>query len=158
MAARAGKAERARNMLDCYLKAFISRNGFHINGDNQQQGLSMFYYRPFTLEGNFAAGQAVHEMLLQSWGGVVRIFPAVSKRWEDVSFDRLRSEGAFRVSAKRRGGATRWVRIEAERDGVLRLRDPFSDATPTWRWRGVKRDGGDYVVAMRSGDVVEGAV
>ena len=72
---------------------------------------------PFTLEGNFLAMQAVHEMLLQGWNGTVRIFPAVSDRWQEVSFENLRAQGGFKVSARRSAGSTQWVRITATVDG-----------------------------------------
>ncbi len=156
IAARAGQAERARMMLELYLRAFVSRNGFHLNGDFKNQGLSLFKYRPFTLEGNFAAGQAVHEMLLQIWGGVVRIFPAVSVEWRDIEFDELRGEGALRVSARRRDGRTVWVKITAEKDALLRLRDPFQGAKARWNLRGVKRTGGDYTCKLGAGQMLEG--
>jgi alpha-L-fucosidase 2 len=45
-----------------FVNAFTLRNGFHANGDQTKSGYSDFTYRPFTLEGNFLASQAVHEM------------------------------------------------------------------------------------------------
>ncbi len=128
MAARCARPQPAIENLDIYLNAFISRNGFHLNGDYERQGYSNFSYRPFTLEGNFAAGQAVHEMLLQSWGGLVRVFPAVSQRWPDMSFARLRAEGGFIVSARRKAGRTTHVEITATVDQLLRLKHPFRNA------------------------------
>ncbi len=79
-------AEEALRLLEIYAKAFILRNGFHANGDQTKSGYSNYTYRPFTLEGNFLAMHAVHEMLLQSWSAtpgqrdteVIRIFPATS--------------------------------------------------------------------------------
>ena len=65
--ARVGDAEAALRNLDIYARAFILRNGFHANGDQTKSGFSSMTYRPFTLEGNFLAMEAVHEMLLQSW-------------------------------------------------------------------------------------------
>ena len=65
--ARVGDADAALHNLDLFCRAFVLRNGFHANGDQTQSGLSNFTYRPFTLEGNFLAAQAVQEMLLQSW-------------------------------------------------------------------------------------------
>jgi len=124
MLARAGRAEAALEHLETYL-AFTGRNGFHLNGDQSGQGHSKFTYRPFTLEGNMLAAQAVHEMLLQSWGGLVRVFPATSARWQDVEFEDLRAEGALRVSASRRAGRTTRVKLLSERGGPVRLRDPF---------------------------------
>ena len=70
--------------------------------------------RAFTLEGNFAAAQAVHEMLLQSWGNLIRIFPATPEEWSDVSFSQLRAEGGFIVSAERKGGKTVRVTINSD--------------------------------------------
>ena len=156
MAARAAQPETAAKYLDLYLKAFISRNGFHLNGDYKRLGYSAFSYRPFTLEGNFAAGQAVHEMLLQSWGGVVRIFPAVPAHWADVSFEDLRAEGGYRVSARRKEGRTVAVSIRAEHDGRLRLRDPFGGRPASWSRGDVTRSQGDYLVNLRAGETLEG--
>ena len=125
--ARCGRAELALDYLVDYERAFILRNGFHVNGDQIGAGLSQFRYRPFTLEGNFLAMEAVHEMLLQSWGGKVRVFPAVSERWKDAAFDGLRAQGGFKVSARREDGRTTRVSVEATVDQRLRLRNPFAD-------------------------------
>ena len=156
IAARAGDGERALDKLEIFVKAFISRNGFNLNGDYKRQGYSNFSYRPFTLEANFAAAQAVHEMLLQSWGGTVRVFPAVSKRWADVVFDNLRAEGGFIVSAVRKDGKTRSVRIQAEKGGLLRLRDPFDGRKATWNIKNTRRVGGDIECRLRPAEVLEG--
>ena len=156
MAARAGQPDRALTYLRDYERAFTGPNGFHLNGDQTRSGLSSFTYRPFTLEGNFLAMQAVHEMLLQSWGGVVRVFPSVSHAWADVSFDRLRAEGGWIVSASRTGGRTARVEIQATAGGTLRLRDPFGNGAVTWSRADVKKDGGEYVVTLRAGEVLTG--
>jgi alpha-L-fucosidase 2 len=156
IAARAGYAERALDKLEIFVKAFISRNGFNLNGDYKKQGYSVLTYRPFTLEANFGAAQAVHEMLLQSWGQTIRVFPAVSKRWPDVSFDDLHAEGGFRVSAKRKDGKTHSVRIQADAGGLLRLRDPFDGKKVTWNRNDVKLVGQDYECRLASDEVLEG--
>ena len=127
--ARTGDAEAALRNLDIFVKAFILRNGFHANGDQTRSGFSSMTYRPFTLEGNFAALQAVHEMLLQSWSPtpgqrdteVLRIFPATPWRWHDAEFNDLRAEGGHRVSARRENNATTWFRIVAGKDGEIRI-------------------------------------
>jgi len=155
IAARCGRADEAARNLGIYLQAFLSRNGFHVNGDQTGKGYSSFRYRPFTLEGNFAASQAVHEMLLQSWGGVVRVFPATPNTWRDAAFEDLRAEGAYRVSARRAGGRCVWVRVQAGRKGVLRLRDPFAGAPAEWN-RKPKKVGPDYECALAAGEALEG--
>ena len=156
IAARCGRPGMALHMLDCYLKGFISRNGFHLNGDFKRLGMSWCDYRPFTLEGNFAAAQAVHEMLLQSWGGVVRVFPAVPDSWADVSFDTLRAEGALQVSAERSGGRTVAVRIVSRHGGPLRLRDPFGGGRVRWIGPEPSRDDRDWVCRLEPGGTLEG--
>jgi alpha-L-fucosidase 2 len=156
LAARCGQAELADKYLDIFLKAFISRNGFHLNGDYKKLGHSSFAYRPFTLEGNFAAAQAVHEMLLQSWGGRVRVFPAVPQDWREVSFQDLRAQGGFAVSAQRENGVTALVRVRSEQGGLLRLQDPFAGRLPSWNRGEVQRVGNDYQCTLRPGEILEG--
>ena len=63
------------------------------------------------IETPLAAAASVNDMLLQSWGGKLRVFPAIPTAWRDVAFDHLRGQGAFLVSAVRRDGRTQWVRI-----------------------------------------------
>jgi alpha-L-fucosidase 2 len=157
--ARTGDAEGALRDLDIFVKAFITRNGFHVNGDQTKSGFSSFTYRPFTLEGNFAALQAVHEMLLQSWSPtpgkrdteIIRIFPSTPWRWHDASFTDLRTEGGHRVSAKRENNATIWFRIVAGKDGVIRIHDNFGGRVPK-RFRKV---GDNFEVTAKKGEVIE---
>jgi alpha-L-fucosidase 2 len=156
MAARTGKSDLALQNLDTFVKAFISRNGFHLNGDQLGGKNSNFTYRPFTLEGNFAAAQAVHEMLLQSWNGVLRVFPAVPDAWRDVAFNRMRAEGAFEVSGIRRDGHTESVEVLANRDGQLRLRNPFGADAVEWNRADLKEDGGNLACTLRQGEKLVG--
>jgi alpha-L-fucosidase 2 len=128
LAARARDGERAERALDIFYSAFISRNSFHVNGDQSGQGYSKLTYRPFTLEGNFAAAAGIQEMLLQSHRGIIRVFPAIPAHWDNVSFTTLRAEGGFLVSARRSEGVTEWVQIRAEHGGTCRLVSPFSNA------------------------------
>lgn len=53
------------------------------------------------------------DMLIQSWGNKIRIFPGVSKQWKESVFYHLRAEGGFMVSANRKNGATDWIEIES---------------------------------------------
>jgi alpha-L-fucosidase 2 len=129
LAARAREGERAERALQIFSEAFCLRNGFHCNGDQSGKGYSSFRYRPFTLEGNFAAAAGLQEMLLQSYSGTIRVFPAIPASWKDVSFKTLRAEGAFLVSAERRSGATERIEIIAEKGGLLRLENPFPESS-----------------------------
>lgn len=125
MSARAMKGEDARDALRTFAECFCLTNGFHANGDQSQSGKSKFTYRPFTLEGNFAFAAALQEMLLQSHTGKIHIFPALPNDWKDLSFEKLRAEGAFIVSASLRGGKLAHAEITAEQGGTLQVINSF---------------------------------
>ena len=65
------------------------------------------------IETPLSGAAALHDLLLQSWGDTIRVFPGVGAGWKDVVFHDMRAQGAFLVSAARRGGRTRFVRIES---------------------------------------------
>ena len=83
--ARAKQADSAVKQLKIFATNFCSVNSFHLNGDQHGGEYSNFTYRPFTLEGNFAFAQGVHEMLLQSKSNYIEVFPAVPRSWKNVS-------------------------------------------------------------------------
>ena len=60
-----------------------------------------------------SAAQSMHEMLLQSYGDIIRIFPAVPKKWSEIEFRDLRAQGAFLVSAKREKGKTVSIEVKS---------------------------------------------
>lgn len=160
--ARSGEPEPALWYLKAYLHAFILRNGFHANGDQTKSGFSIFDYRPFTLKGNFLAGAAVHEMLLQSWAahpgtgeeGTIRIFPAMPWRWHEAAFANLIAEGGHRVSAARENNATTWLQVIAASDGEIRIRDNFGGRLPQWNRLNVKKEGADFVFNVKARDII----
>lgn len=123
--ARAKEGDSAAKMLQIFATNFCSINSFHLNGDQKGGQYSDFTYRPFTLEGNFAFAKGIQEMLLQSHKDYVEIFPAIPSDWKDVSFGKLRTEGAFLVSAKKENGAIDEVNIFSEKGGLFRLKLPF---------------------------------
>ena len=123
--ARTRQADKAVKQLQIFASNFCSPNSFHLNGDQKGGQYSSFTYRPFTLEGNFAFAQGIHELLLQTRNGVIEIFPSIPASWKDVSFKTLRTEGAFLVSAEKENGVPSQVVITAEQGGILRLKKPF---------------------------------
>ena len=60
------------------------------------------------IETPLSAARALLDMALQSWGGKIRIFPAIPGIWRDFAFDNLLAEGAFEVSAVRGYVFTVW--------------------------------------------------
>ncbi|BAU53675.1 hypothetical protein MgSA37_01844 [Mucilaginibacter gotjawali] len=117
MKARAKDGEGAAKALQIFAKAFCSVNSFHLNGDQTKSGYSKFQYRPFTLEGNFAFAAGLQEMLIQSYAGFIAIMPALPATWNNVSFENLRTDGAFLVSAKKENGITSFIKIKSEKGG-----------------------------------------
>ena len=103
---------------------FCSPNSFHLNGDQKGGQYSGFTYRPFTLEGNFAFAQGVHELLLQSRQGYIEVFPAIPKDWKNVSFVNLRAEGAVLVSGKIENEKLISVKVFSEKGGVVNVKLP----------------------------------
>lgn len=123
--ARAKDGDGAATALQIFAKAFCSPNSFHLNGDQTKSGYSKFTYRPFTLEGNFAFAAGLQEMLLQSYAGFIEVMPAVPAAWSDVSFNTLRAQGAFLVSAVKAKGRVTEIKITSEKGGVIKLKIPF---------------------------------
>jgi hypothetical protein len=78
------------------------------------------------IECSLVAAESLQEMLIQSWGDVIRIFPAIPSEWKDASFQDLRAEGAFLVTAVRKDGKTKWVRIKSLAGEPCRVKPKFS--------------------------------
>lgn len=102
MASLVGDGDDALHHLCYFLDAHVLPNTMYAEG-HQACGP--------TIETPLMACRSVQDMLLQSWGDRIRIFPAVPDVWADVVFHQFRTEGAFLVSAARKGGETRWIQV-----------------------------------------------
>jgi len=154
-AARMGLGDKAADILYEKVIAFQMRtNGLFAEETERwmQSCLTMCepMYNPPLMEasGNFVA--AVNEMLLQSYGEIIEVFPACpeghmeegveefsysavlnalkkkeSRIWNNACFDRLLAEGGFEVSAERRDGITLWVKIKSLYGNNVTLINPF---------------------------------
>jgi hypothetical protein len=80
------------------------------------------------IETPLSASQSLHDMFCQSWGGVIRVFPAVPSAWADVTLHNFRAQGAFLVSAVRTAGTTRFIRIRSLAGEPLKLRHGLEGA------------------------------
>ncbi|MEQ0565017.1 Tat pathway signal sequence domain protein [Amycolatopsis sp. NEAU-NG30] len=74
------------------------------------------------IETPLSAAKSLQDMLVQSWGGVLRLFPAVPPSWGDIALRDFRTEGAFLLSASRAGGRTRWLKVHSEAGAPCVLR------------------------------------
>lgn len=101
------------------------------NGEKALEYLEGFfpYMRPNTMyceagqviETPLSCAESINNMLLQSWGDKIKVFPAISSKWQDVSFDKLLSEGGFEISALRKQGKTQFVKIKSLAGSPLRI-------------------------------------
>jgi hypothetical protein len=82
------------------------------------------------VETPLSASQSIHDMLCQSWGGTIRVFPAVPGAWQNVTLHDFRTQGAFLVSAARTGGVTRFVRVRSLAGEPLRLKPGIGSSAP----------------------------
>jgi alpha-L-fucosidase 2 len=146
MHAMLGHGDEALRRMNLYLDAprYMEPNTFYAESGP-------------VIETPLAAAATLQELVLQDWGGALRVFPAVPSTWTDASFDRFRADGAFLVSAVRRNGRTAWVRIESPAGGPCTLIVPDWDSAFV-RGRGGKRivqnAAGAFVLDIRKGSSV----
>ncbi len=91
----------------------------HLKGGFNKATFSTFFPGPGpAIESMICALIAIGEMHLQSATTNpadyrMRIFPALPSAWQNVCFDKLRAQGAFEVSARKRNGDLEFVQIKS---------------------------------------------
>jgi len=110
-----GEADKALDYLKTLIHKFVKPN-------------TMYTESGPVIETPLAAATSLQELLLQSYNGIIRVFPAVPSAWASVSFDHLRTEGAFLVSAVYKDHQTRWVKVKATVDGICTISPGFDVA------------------------------
>ena len=103
-----GKGNEANSVLQTFLDGNIGggmllANTFYMEGRGKNP----------VIETPLSGAASIMELLLQSWGKKIRVFPATPDAWSNASFNQLRAEGGFLVSASRRQGKTDWVAIKS---------------------------------------------
>ncbi|MDQ1006025.1 alpha-L-fucosidase 2 [Streptomyces sp. V4I23] len=96
-----GKGEDALRYLGQLMGRYIQAN-------------TMYKEAGPVIETPLSAAQSLHDMVCQSWGDVIRVFPALPGAWRDLVVHDFRTQGAFLLSAVREAGRTRWVRLVSE--------------------------------------------
>lgn len=115
--------EGAYEQLRIFWESFCSPNGFHLNGDYKRRGYTTFHYRPFTLEANMYAADALQEMLFQQKGDMIHIFPAIPAKWQErlLSFTGFCGYGGIIVSAEWNEGEKCKVSIYSPKEKKVEL-------------------------------------
>lgn len=91
----------------------------------QPNGLFNWSGHGYFITEQVAIARFVTELLVQSVGGVIRIFPAWPKE-QDAKFANLRAEGGFLVSAEQKAGKVARLEITSTAGGKLRLLNPWT--------------------------------
>lgn len=101
MYAMAGDPEQAYHYLDYFIQ------------HDRVSPTTMYAEGNPVIESPLSFATCIHDMLLQSWDGKIRVFPAAPTQWKDVAFDQFRAQGAFLVSAKKTSGVTQFVIVKS---------------------------------------------
>jgi alpha-L-fucosidase 2 len=102
--AQMGRGDTALSWLDKFFDPTVS---YPIRAN------TMYTEAGPVVETPLSGSQSLHDMLCQSWGGTIRIFPAVPTAWQDVVLHDFLTQGAFLVSAARVAGKTSFVRVRS---------------------------------------------
>jgi hypothetical protein len=94
-----GEGDNAIELLD-RLKSRVEPNTMYKEGGGP------------VIETPLSAVEAINYLLLQSWGNIIRVFPAVPERWKNVEFSSFGTEQALLVSGKRENGKNISVSIK----------------------------------------------
>jgi hypothetical protein len=154
MSALLGKGNDALFYLGELLRRFVKPNTMY-----QESGP--------VVETPLSAAQSMHDMLVQSWGGLIRVFPAVPDAWPDITVHDFRTQGAFLLSAVRKGSATSFVRVRSLAGAPCRIRHGIQGKVTVWgklgpihppRWQDlgdgvieIDLDADDEAVVFRAG-------
>jgi hypothetical protein len=109
------------------------------------------------IETPLSAITTINEMLLQSWGGIIRVFPAIPTVWKEASFDKLLAKGAFEVSAVRKNGRTQFIRIKSLAGQPCIVKTDWSNtikATGKRSFKVTPQGNGKVTIDVRKGEEV----
>ena len=143
ISAMLGKGDDALNYLNQLFDTFLAPNTLY-----RESGP--------VIETPLSGVQSMFDMMLQSWGGKIRVFPALPSAWQDIAFRDLRTEGAFLVSASRRNGLTEFTAIKslAGEPCVIVTDIPEPTFTGDRKYRIRKIAPSTYSIDLRAGEQV----
>lgn len=96
--ARLLEGDQALEQMDEMARCCVNGNLLTLVTDWRGQGLTASWFggkKVFQIEANLAATAAIPEMLLQSQGGLIRVLPALPRRWPSGQVAGLVARGGF---------------------------------------------------------------
>lgn len=103
---------------------------------------------------NFALPVVINECLMQSYNGVIRLFPNWSPD-KDAQFYNLRAVGAFLVSSELKDGKVQQVRIHSEAGKTLRMILPWKNGATVENKEGKQKlNGGEVEMSTSKGETL----
>lgn len=126
-------------------------------------GISQFHANTFytesggrneVIETPLSGAASVMELLLQSWGGKIRVFPALPSSWRNASFADLRAEGGYLISAVFRNSQISWIRIKSKTGApfILKTTDvKLLEAEPSGSYTIKKIDADEMQITLKAG-------
>ncbi|MGJ8643810.1 MAG: glycosyl hydrolase family 95 catalytic domain-containing protein [Luteolibacter sp.] len=156
MHALQGDGEKAASYLDVFMRMdeIFPDNPTAIHGTTMYTETNRM--QPVT-ETPFSLCDSLQQMLLQSWSGKVRVFPAVPDAWENISFSGMLAAGGFELSAVRKDGKTQFISIKSQAGEACVL---ASDLSEKVRIEGIPADRvksteeGVFEIDLRAGEEV----
>jgi alpha-L-fucosidase 2 len=109
------------------------------------------------IETPLSAVTTMNEMLLQSWGGVIRVFPAIPISWKESSFDKLLAKDGFEVAAVRKNGKTSFIKIKSLAGQPCIVKTDLQGdikASGKRKFTVIKKDDGSLIIDLKKGEEV----
>ncbi len=115
MLATLGRGNEALDLLDKLFDDKLQPNTMYSEGGGQ------------VIETPLSGVESINYMLLQSWDGVIKVFPAVPDKWQNVAFEDFRTEGAFLVSASLKDGNFDRFMLLSEKGNMCTVENPWPE-------------------------------
>ncbi len=137
--ARTGNTEAAVSTLHYWNENFVNEGRGTLHNSNKP-GASIFYHPIYDkvpegtsnnevmqLDAGFGALSAVFELLVQNREDGIYVLPNLHYQWKELSFENIRTEGAFQISANVNEGKVKEIKVKSLAGGTLRLNHGMGD-------------------------------